>query len=166
MKVLSLDQSTRVTGWAIFEDRQYVTSGVIDLHKNKDTDERSKQMAVEICKVIENNKPDIVIIEEVQQQSNVSTVIKLARIQGVAIGFCAAHNIELHILMPSRWRSALNYNQGPKVKREELKQQSLDFVENILKLNIESEDENEACAINEAAHRIFGWESEDDDWDI
>ena len=166
MKVLAFDQSTRVTGWSVFDDGQYVTSGVIDLHKNTDTEERSKQMAVEICKVIKKNKPDTTIIEEVQQQSNVATVIKLARIQGVAIGFCAAHNIELHILTPTRWRSALNYKQGPKVKREDLKQQSLDFVKTELKLDIESEDENEACAINEAAHRIFGWSSEDDLWEI
>lgn len=160
MKILSLDQSTRITGWSLFEDSKYVKSGVIDLHKIKDTDERSKQMAVEICKLIENTKPDCTIIEEVQQQSNVSTVIKLARIQGVAIGFCAAHNIDLHILTPSRWRSVLQYKQGPKIKREELKQQSRDFVKNVLRLNIESEDENEATAMNEAAHRIYGFDDE------
>ena len=157
MRVLSLDQSTRVTGWSLFEDGQYVQSGVIDLHKITDTDERSKQMGLEICKTIEYNNPSVVIIEEVQQQSNVSTVIKLARIQGVAIGFCAAHNIDLHILTPSRWRAALKYKQGPKVKREELKQQSRDFVKNTFGLTIKSEDENEATAINEAAHRIYGW---------
>lgn len=160
MRVLSLDQSTRITGWSIFEDSRYVKSGVIDLHKNTDTDERSKQMAAEICKLIEDAKPDVTIIEEVQQQSNVSTVIKLARIQGVAIGFCAAHNIDLHILTPTRWRSALGYKQGPKVKREALKQQSRDFVKNVLGLQIESEDENEATAINEAAHRIYEFDDE------
>ncbi len=155
MKVLALDQSTRVTGYSLFEDMRYVKSGVIDLHKNTDTNERSKQMAVEICKLIENTKPDCVIIEEVQNQSNISTVIKLARIQGVAIGFCAAHNIDLHILTPSQWRAALDYKQGPKIKREILKQQSRDFVKNVLGLNITSEDETEAVAINEAAHRIY-----------
>lgn len=165
MKVLSFDQSTRVTGWALFDDGNYVKSGVIDLHKNTDTETRSKQMGLEICAVIEKCKPDVTIIEEVQQQSNVSTVIKLARIQGVAIGFCAAHNIDLHILTPSRWRSALGYKQGPKVKREELKQQSLDFVKNVLGLTIKSEDENEAIAINEAAHRIYEF-AEEDIWEI
>lgn len=159
MKILSFDQSTRVTGWAVFDDGRYVKSGVIDLHKIKDTDERSKQMGLEICKVIEDSKPDVTIIEEVQQQSNVSTVIKLARIQGVAMGFCAAHNIDLHILTPSRWRSALQYKQGPKVKREELKQQSLDFVKNNFKLEL-IEDEAEAVCINEAAHRIYGFDDE------
>lgn len=161
MRVLAFDQSTRVTGYSIFDDGNYVDSGVIDLHKIKDTDERSKQMAVEICRTIKDNKPHCVIIEEVQQQSNVLTVIKLARIQGVAIGFCAAHNIELHILTPTRWRSALSYRQGPKVKREELKEQSLNFVKRELGLSIGSEDENEACAINIAAHRIYGWNDDE-----
>ena len=159
MKILSMDQSTRITGFAVFDDGRYIKSGVIDLHKIKDTDERSKQMAVEICRLIENAKPDVVIIEEVQQQSNTSTVIKLARIQGVAIGFCAAHNIDLHILTPSRWRSALGYKQGPKVRREELKQQSLDFVKNNFKLEL-IEDEAEAVCINEASHRIYGFDDE------
>lgn len=159
MKVLSMDQSTRITGFAIFEDAQYVKSGVIDLHKIKDTDERSKQMAVEICKLIEECKPDITIIEEVQQQTNVSTVIKLARIQGVAIGFCAAHNIDLHILTPTKWRSSLGYKQGPKIKRDMLKQQSLDFVKNNFKLEL-IEDEAEAVCINEAAHRIYEFDDE------
>ena len=116
-------------------------------------------MSVEICKVIEDCKPEVTIIEEVQQQSNVSTVIKLARIQGVAIGFCAAHNIDLHILTPTRWRSALEYQQGPGVKREQLKQQSLDFVKNNFKLEL-IEDEAEAICINEAAHRIYEFEDE------
>ena len=160
MRVLSLDQSTRVTGWSLFNETQYVKSGVLDLHKIKDTDERSRQMAVEICKLIENVKPDCVIIEEVAQQSNVATVIKLARIQGVAMGFCAAHNIELHILTPTRWRASLKFSQGPKVKREELKEQSIKFVKNEFGLNIESEDENEAIAIGVAAHRIYGFEDE------
>lgn len=161
MRVLSLDQSTRITGWSLFEDGHYVQSGVIDLHKITDTDERSKQMGLEICKTIESSNPSVVVIEEVQQQSNVSTVIKLARIQGVAIGFCAAHNIDLHILTPSQWRASLKYKQGPKVKREELKQQSRDFVKNTFGLTIKSEDENEATAINEAAHRIYGWADDD-----
>lgn len=154
MRILAFDQSTRVTGYSIFDDGKYVKSGVIDLHKIKETEERSKQMSVEICKAIEDNKPDVTIIEEVQQQSNTATVIKLARIQGVAIGFCAAHNIDLHILRPTEWRSALGYQQGPKVKREALKQQSLDFVKKNFGLEL-IEDEAEAVCINEAAHRIY-----------
>ncbi len=160
MIILAFDQSTRVTGWSVFEDGEYLKSGVIDLHKIKDTDERSKQMSVEICKTIEDSKPDCVIIEEVQQQSNVATVIKLARIQGVAIGFCAAHNIDLHILTPSRWRAALSYRQGPKVHREELKQQSIDYVKDHLGFDDFTEDQCEACCLNMAAHKLYDFYDE------
>ena len=160
MRILSMDQSTRITGFAVFEDGKYVKSGVIDLHKIKDTDERSKQMGLEMCKLIEEYKPNEIVIEEVAMQSNIGTLKKLARIQGMAIGFAAAHNIPTHILEPSKWRAVLQFDQGPKVKREQLKQQSRDFVKNILGLSIESEDENEATAINEAAHRIYGFDDD------
>ena len=163
MRVLAFDQSTRVTGYSIFDDSHYVSSGVINLKDIEDTNERSKQMGLEICKLIENSKPNEIIIEEVAMQSNVDTLKKLARIQGMAIGFATAHDIPVHILEPTKWRSALNFKQGPKVARKELKQQSRDFVKNVLGLSIKSEDENEATAINEAAHRIYGWT---DDWDI
>jgi Holliday junction resolvasome RuvABC endonuclease subunit len=118
-------------------------------------------MAVEMCKLIENNKPDVVVIEEVSMQSNAQTLKLLARIQGVAIGFCAAHNIPLHILEPTRWRSALNYRQGPKVKRELLKQQSKDYVKKHFDFSNFSEDRCEAICINVAAHRIFGWDDDE-----
>ena len=157
MKIISMDQSTRITGWSLFENGKYVKSGVIDLHKITDTDERSKQMGLEICKLIEEHKPDEMVIEEVAMQSNADTLKKLARIQGMAIGFATAHNIPTHILEPSRWRRALHFEQGPKVKRAQLKQQSRDFVKNVLGLEIQSEDENEATAINDAAHRIYGF---------
>lgn len=163
MRVLAFDQSTRVTGWSVFDDAHYVSSGVINLQKIEDTAERSKQMGLEICKVIENSKPDEIIIEEVAMQSNADTLKKLARIQGMAIGFATAHDIPSHILEPTKWRSALHFKQGPKVARKELKQQSRDFVKNVLGLNIKSEDEVEATAINEAAHRIYGWT---DNWGI
>ena len=34
----------------------------------------------------------------------------------------------MHILEPTKWRASLSYKQGKAVKREELKQQSRDFV--------------------------------------
>ena len=167
MKILSFDQSTRVSGWSVFEDGEYKDSGVIDLHKNQDTDDRSRQMGLAICEVIRRVKPDEVVLEEVAQQSNVATVIKLARIQGMTVGFAASMDVPTHILEPAKWRSALGYRQGPKVKRVELKQQSAEYVSKRFGFDNFSEDRNEAIAINAAAHKIFGWDwdSADDEWD-
>lgn len=156
-KVLSLDQSTRISGYCLFEDGKYVESGVIDMSKSiLDTPARSFEMAKAIWKVINKYKPDRLVIEDTQQQNNVKTVIILARLQGMIIGYAEAHEIKVHILLPSAWRKALDYVQGPKVKRAELKQQSADYVQ--LKYGFDlSEDENEALCINEAAHKIYKW---------
>ena len=74
----------------------------------------------------------------------------------MVIGYAEAHNIHVHILLPSQWRKALGYSQGAKVKRQELKQQSIDYVKNNLRLTL-SEDECEAIAEGIAAHKIYKW---------
>lgn len=165
MKVLSLDQSTRKSGYAYFEDGKYVCSGVIDMSKSKlETYERSFEMAKELWKVIKRFKPDRLIIEDVQNQSNTNTVIILSRLQGMIIGYAEAHHVQTLILLPAQWRKALGYSQGPKVKRAELKQQSLDYVKEHYGFE-KCEDENEAIALNTAAHKIYNFTDEDDIWD-
>ena len=158
MRVMSLDQSTRCSGYSVFDDGEYVDSGVIDMSKSKlETDKRSLEMAKEIWRVIDKYKPSHLILENVQQQSSVSTVIILARLAGMILGYAGAHNIETHILLPSQWRKALQYSQGAKVKRQELKQQSIDYVKEHYGLEL-SEDQCEAICINVAAHKIYNFD--------
>lgn len=155
MKVLSMDQSTRCSGFALFEDGEYVCSGVVDMtNSNLDTYDRSFEMARRLWMVLKKHKPDYLIIEDTQQQNNIKTVITLARLQGMIIGYAEAHKIKVHILLPSQWRAALGYNQGPKVKRAELKKQSKEYVKEKYGFNL-SEDENEAICEGIAAHKIF-----------
>ena len=157
-KVICFDQSTRCSGWAYFLDGKYIESGTIDMSKSKlNTDERSFEMAKEIWKVIKKYKPEHVVIEDTQQQNNVKTVIILARLQGAIIGYAEAHGVKVHILLPSQWRKVLDYAQGPKVKRQELKQQSIDYVMDNFGLYL-SEDECEAIAEGVAAHKIFDFD--------
>ena len=164
MRVVSMDQSSRCSGYAVFEDGEYIASGIIDMSKSKlDTDKRSFEMAKELWKVIKKYKPQHLILEDTQQQNgNVKTVIILARLAGMVVGYAEAHNIETHIVLPSKWRAALSYKQGAKVKRQELKQQSINYVKEHLGLEL-VEDEAEACTIGLAAHKIFDF-SEDDLW--
>lgn len=158
MKVVSFDQSTRVSGYAVFEDGQYVHSGIVDMSKSKlDTEERSFEMAKALWKIIKEYKPEHLILEDVQQQAGPKTVIILARLSGMIIGYAEAHKVKTHILLPAHWRKILGYSQGSKVKRAELKQQSIDYVRE--KYNIyASEDECEAIALNDAARIKFDWD--------
>lgn len=156
MKVISFDQSTRISGWSLFDGGEYVCSGVVDMSKSKlETTERSFLMAKRLWKILKEHQPDCLIIEDTQEQGNVKTVITLARLQGMIIGYAEAHGIKTHILLPSQWRKILGYTQGPKVKRAELKQQSADYV--LKKYGFKkSEDENEAIALNDAARKKLG----------
>lgn len=155
MKILAFDQASKISGWAILDDGVYVKSGVIDLHLTKDTDTRAAEMGMEICKQIKKVKPDCVVIENVQSQGSVATVILLARLQGMILGYCYANNIRAEILAPSVWRSALSFNQGPKVKREELKSQAVNYVAEHLGKADMNVDEVEAVCIGMAASKFF-----------
>ena len=158
--LLALDQSTRCSGYAIFQDGEYVCSGVIDKSKSKlDTHERSFEMARDLWRVMKKYKPQTLIIEEVSQQSNPKTVIILSRLQGMLIGYAEAHGVKTHILLPSQWRKVLDFKQGPKVKRDELKQQSINFIKEKYGLSLQ-EDECEATCIGVAAHKIFDLKGE------
>ena len=118
-------------------------------------------MAKDLWRVIKKYQPETLVIEEVAQQSNVQTVIILSRLQGMIIGYAEAHKIKTHILLPSRWRKELGYLQGPKVKRQELKKQSIDYVK--AKYGLEpTEDECEAICIGIAANKIFDLKGEDE----
>lgn len=121
-----------------------------------ETEERSFAMAKEIWKIIKKYKPQSIVLEGVQQQANPRTMIILARLAGMIIGYAEAHNVHVRILLPSQWRKVLGYSQGAKVKRQELKQQSIDYVKKNLELE-RSEDECEAICINIAAHKIFNF---------
>ena len=152
-KVMSVDQSTRCSGYCLVEDNEYVCSGVIDMSKSElETPERSFEMAKAIWKLIKKYEPDYLIIEDVQNQSSTKTVIILARLQGLILGYAEAHGVQTHILAPTVWRRELSYSQGPKVKRAELKQQSADYVKKNYGF-VKSEDENEAIALNDAARK-------------
>jgi Holliday junction resolvasome RuvABC endonuclease subunit len=158
-KVLAYDQSTRCSGWAIFDGGEYVESGVVDMSKSKlDTDERSFEMAKELWKIMRKYKPNDIILEDVQQQTSVSVVKILARLQGMLIGHAEAHGVKVHILLPSQWRKAIHFNQGPKVKRAELKQQSIDYVKEHYDLAL-TDDESDAICLGVAAHKIFDFDN-------
>lgn len=155
MRLISLDQSTRVTGWSLFIDGQIVDSGVIDKHKINDSFTRMGEMVCEICDKINELNPDICVIEDIQNQSSAKTVIMLARLQGAILNYCYSNDIRTEILTPSQWRSKLQFHQGAGVKREELKQQAVDYVEKQLGIEDIDVDQAEAICISIAASKIF-----------
>ena len=154
MRVLALDQSTTRSGYSLFINEQYDHSGLVDKHKNKDLNSRFKEMYEGIHEVIETENPDIVVIEDTQMQGgNGATYKVLCQLQGAIMGMCYAMNIGFVVVTPSQWRSALCFHQGPKVKREELKAQSIAFAKKEFGID-EYEDQMEAVCIGAAFLRM------------
>ena len=154
MKILSFDQASVIAGWALFEDGQYTDSGVIKKSKDTPIADRVPSMALAICKKIKEVQPDVVIIEDIQNQNSVKTVIDLARLQGGIIMYCANKGIPIKIYHPSTWRRELGFTQGTKTKRDDLKKQATEYVKE-LGFNVASEDESEAICINLAAQQMI-----------
>ena len=154
MKIFSVDQASVITGWALFDDGKYIDSGVIKKSKDIPIADRVPAMALAICAKIKEVQPDVVVIEDIQNQNSVKTVVDLARLQGGIIMYCANKHIPIKIYHPSTWRKTLGFTQGTKTKRDDLKKQATEYIRG-LGFNIESEDENEAVCINLAAQQMI-----------
>lgn len=117
MKLLALDQSSRCSGYAIFEDQELVDSGTFTL-KSDDVGERLVDYRQHIQKLIEDNDIDEVAFEDIQMQTqvnNVQTFKVLAEIFGVTQEYLAEHQYCYHIVSSNTWKSKL----GIKGKRRE-----------------------------------------------
>lgn len=150
MKLLAWDQSSKKSGWSLIEDGKYVKSGIIDKHKIADIDTRIGEMGVAICQQIKELQPTLVVIEDIQNQSSISTVVSLARLQGFILGWCYVKHIKTEIIRPSEWRKVLDFKQGAGVKRQELKEQGINYVKSKYNMDL-SEDEAEAVCIGDAS---------------
>lgn len=119
-KILSLDQSTSKTGFAIFEDNKLIEYGVIRPSK-KINDNNMISVFLKIVKKVEEEKPDIVLIEDVYLKQgktfNIQTHKTLSNLQGMLISYFILNQIEYQIIHPSTWKNKVVGKK--KVSKEE-----------------------------------------------
>ena len=143
MKILSIDASTKFTGWAVYEDSQLkdygcITSSSTDLFK------RIHKMVDEIAEILKKEK-DIkkIILEEVRpddigSRSNLATHKALMFLQGIIAMMVHDNfsNIIIEYLYPSEWRKCCKIKTGRGVVRETVKQRDVRFVEETFGLKV------------------------------
>lgn len=118
--------------------------GVIDFSKEKDKDVRLKLMYESIKKIIAKEKPDFVVIEETQFQSNPKVLRTLAQLQGLIIALSYELSFGLIFVEPATWKTFVGIKSR---KREEQKLETINIVEKRYKLKNLSEDESDSIAI-------------------
>lgn len=110
MRILALDQATRITGWAIFDGQKLINYGKFESTLN-DEIARDNAIRIWLISMINNWQPDYIGIEDIQLQEKSEdrkmgvTVFKtLARLQGVLLETAFANHINYKVCSPSTWR--------------------------------------------------------------
>ena len=109
-RLLALDQASKVTGWAIFEDGELKSYGKISLD-DPNTDIRLVQLRQGIQTLVVDYNIDEVIFEDIQQQNNVANNVQtfkvLAEVYGVVSELLQELQIPHSTVLAASWKSTL-----------------------------------------------------------
>ena len=163
MKILSLDLSTKSTGYAYGQDQKLQGHGCIT-SSSLYTAKRIIKMREQIAKIIKQNNIEKVIMQEVLPQFNTRTTKVLMWIQGVIITSIYEINpkIQCEFMIPAQWRAAIKLKQGKGIKREKLKQQDMDYVFNKYNLKVNDDEADAICIFD--AYNIKDKEKNEINW--
>ena len=107
--IIALDQSTQLTGYAIFQDKDLIVHGVFS--PSGDYEHRIVKLRQWLLDKLEPLKPNVeVYFEDIQLQDlgggsiGVTTFKKLAHVQGALIITCIEENIPYTIVPAATWR--------------------------------------------------------------
>lgn len=110
-RTLALDQSTHLTGWAIFDNQQLIKYGVFDAG-NGEEEARIDQIRIWLISMLESWKPDLLAIEGIQfqeksenRQMGVVVFQKLAWLQGVLLNTAYQFKIRCEMCHTATWRN-------------------------------------------------------------
>lgn len=148
MRLLALDQASRVTGVAIFDDDKLVKYGTFEIKSNQELGKRLTQFLENLDKLYAAYHFDAVAYENIQlQMGNVETYKKLAYIQAMILFWCEKHEKNLYCLSPSHWRKILKdkYGMSWGRKRAEQKQTAIDFIQEHYKKEVDSDTADAIC---------------------
>lgn len=140
MKILSLDLSTKSSGYAVFEDEVLVDYGVI-----KSTDKellvRGNYMAEFVRLLCEKyGKFDLVGIEDLKIIHNQSVLVMLAQVQGMVLRELKDQDVKF--VFPTVWRKEFKLNG----KRAEAKAKAIELCTE-LGYEVECDDDAEAILL-------------------
>jgi Holliday junction resolvasome RuvABC endonuclease subunit len=148
MRFLALDQASRVTGVAIFDDDKLVKYGTFEIKSNQELGKRLTHFLENLDKLYAAYHFDAVAYEDIQlQMGNVETYKRLAYVQAMILFWCEKHEKNLYCLSPSHWRKVLKdkYGMSWGRKRAEQKQTAIDFIQEHYKKEVDSDTADAIC---------------------
>lgn len=122
-RTLALDQASRVTGWAVYDNKNLIAKGHFSISANKTIGQRLDSFCFKLMDLIEKYHVEKVYYEGIQYQNNIETYKKLAMIQAMVIYTCY-NEVDCMELTPSHWRSIIKDKHGIKFGRSRAEQKS------------------------------------------
>jgi Holliday junction resolvasome RuvABC endonuclease subunit len=153
MKILSIDASTKSSGWSVFEDGKLIDYGCIT-SSSTDMIKRIQIMIKGLSQVITNHNITTIVLEEVRPENglqNIKTHRALMYLQA-AIAFLVHENspsTDIEFIYPSEWRKICGIKTGSGVKRDTLKVADVKFVKDNYGIDV-NDDIADAIGIGHA----------------
>lgn len=153
MKVLSIDASTKSTGFALFDGKELKAYKCVTASSN-DLATRIKKMVFALDEILSKNKVDIIVLEEVRPEQglqNIKTHKALMYLQGAFYLLIQERfkHIKIEYLYPNEWRSKCGIKTGAGVRRSLLKPLDIKFVKETYGLDV-NDDIADAIGIGHA----------------
>jgi crossover junction endodeoxyribonuclease RuvC len=146
MRVFGIDPGSYTTGYGIVEKQGrelvHVDNGIVRPKGSESFPKRLCDIYEEICRLIDEFKPDIVALEDVFVAKNVKTAMRLGHVRGVAMLAAVAKGIEVVEYQPVHVKQAIT-GVGSASKEQVAK-----MVKVMLKLpDVAAEDASDALAV-------------------
>ena len=142
MRLLALDQATRVTGWAIYEDGKLIQHGKIE-EESDILAERLVGLRQKLIELIQEYEITEVAMEDIQEQNNIQTFKSLAEVYGVLEELFKEIHIPYQTVYASSWKSTCGVRGR---SRPEQKRNAQTFVANTFNIK-PTQDECDAICI-------------------
>lgn len=146
MKVLAFDQATKVSGFAVITDGRLSRHGTIEAKSSLDIMSRMYLMVHQILVLLSEERPDVVVFEDVESVRNERTMIYLANLQGMCLYAAHESGYDAITLDVTTWRHSLGFAVGRGVKRAENKAQAVKYALDTYSVEC-GDDEAEAICI-------------------
>ena len=130
-KLLALDQSSRVTGWAVFDGDKLQEYGKFEYDSSTPIGERLHKIRNTVRGLINKYEIKELVLEDIQFQTNVvnnvQTFKTLAEVFGVIVELCEELKLPWSAVLASSWKHTLGIKGA---NRAAQKKNAQDFIVN------------------------------------
>lgn len=145
-KLLALDQSSRITGWAVFDGDKLIAHGKISVD-DPDIGERLYKIKTQVIELIDKYEITEIVFEDIQLQTNVVQNVRTFKVLAEVFGVLYETFTELEIpneaVLAASWKSTLGIRGADRATQ---KKNAAEYVANTYNIKA-TQDECDAICI-------------------